>query len=97
MTWEVNSLEHPRFEYWVGKNYTATNLAGSELIRDLKHWLRDEFEEFIGENGELDFDVLIGRKADAYIEHSHDPDHEKPFVVIGHLAPKNSFDRQAPD
>jgi|SRR5579862_7484816 len=75
-------------EYLVGKTFCADLTYGSELYTQLDPWVEGDFERFLDEDGNIDTDLLIGRRADLLI--SHGPqigEYEHPFVKIVGIYP----------
>jgi len=74
-------------EYLVGKTYCADLCYGTELYNDLETWIDGNFEDFLNDDGEIDLDLFLNKKADVLITHFVDGKHEKPFVKIAGIFP----------
>jgi len=74
-------------EYLVGKTFCADLSYGSELYNYLNSWLDGDFDRFLDDDGNIDLDLLIGRKADLLITHVDTGTHDVPFVNIVGIFP----------
>ena len=73
-----------------GRNLLLDLNAGSELRNFLEIWLGSDFFE-AKSNQDLDFDTLIGMKADITLSHYHGDSYEKPLVKIDNAFPAGSL------
>jgi len=78
-------------EYLVGKTYCADLCWGTELYSDLDSWTDGNFDEFLNDDGEIDLDLFINKKADLVITHFVDGKYEKPFVKIAEIFPPGTL------
>ncbi len=75
-------------QYLVAQTFCADLSYGSELYQFLDSWLDGDFERLTDDDGELDLDLLLKRKADILVTHYHHEKYEKPFVKIDAIYPQ---------
>ena len=85
-------VETDEGERMAGKTFCANFSYGSELYLFLASWLGEDLERFLDDDGEIDLDRLVGRKADLYITHGlHGDQYEYPVVYISGIYPEGTF------
>ena len=76
-------------EYLVGKTFCADLHCGSELFSYLHSWVDGDFDKYLDDDGNIDMDLLVGKKADLHITHGPKVDqHTHPFVNISGIFPR---------
>ena len=79
-------------ERMAGRTFCATFASGGELHLFLASWLGEDMPGFFDDDGEIDLDRLIGRKADLLITHGlHGSEYEYPVVYISGIYPEGTF------
>ena len=86
---EVETDEGTRM---AGRTFCANFSYGSELHIFLASWLGEDMPGFLDDDGEIDLDRLIGRKAELLITHGpHGAQYEYPVVNITGIYPEGTF------
>jgi hypothetical protein len=81
-------------EHLVGRTFCADLSYGSELYTFLESWLNGKFDPFLDDGGQVDLNLLAGKRADLLIQHHDDPGFDKPFVKITAIFPEGTLDTE---
>ena len=85
-------VETDEGEKLVGKMFCADMSYGSELYSYLESWLGGNFDKYLDEDGNIDLDLLIGKRADLHIIHGlQTAGNDYPFVNIAGIYPAGTF------
>ncbi len=83
-------LETRGWQQTAAKTYCIDE-PNDELTDDLIAIMGAEFEDHILDNGSFDTDALLGRHADAVVEHVHGDRYEKPFTFVSKIYPAGTL------
>jgi hypothetical protein len=89
---QVTSLNSPRFNYVVSKNYKLSEPQKFKV--DFKNWLGDKFYDLMDGDGVISresLDSLIGKKADLHIVQIPNDGHKAPFSHLVTIAPPDTL------
>ena len=76
-------------EYLVGKTFCADLRYGSELYGYLVSWCDGDFEKYLDDDGNIDLDLMVGKKADLLITHGPPVEpHKHPYANISGIFPR---------
>lgn len=82
------SVQTDEGERLVAKTLCADRGYGSELYTFLASWFDGNLNSVLDDDGEIDLDVLVGKKADLLITHGpHGDQYEYPVVNIAGIYP----------
>ena len=82
-------------EYIVAKTFCADLSYGSELYGYLVSWFDDDFDRYLDDDGLVDFDLLVGKRADLHINHGpQDGRYTHAFVNISGIFPRGRLSEE---